>query len=75
MRRAAFLAIDLAGALLGVLIVRFAADVAADPLGAAMRFSDQHAVLLTVLCAAATATWLLIRWRRGRADSAKPDIR
>ena len=72
MRRASFVAIDLAGTLLGVLIIRFAADVAADPLGAALRFSDRHAGLLTALCAAATATWLLVRWRRGRANGAKP---
>jgi membrane protein DedA with SNARE-associated domain len=70
MRRAHFLAIDLAGTLLSVLVVRYAADVAADPLGAALRFSDRHAGLLTTLGIAATVTWLLIRWWRGRFGGA-----
>ena len=37
----------------------------------ALRFSDQHAGLLTVICASATTIWLLIRWRRNRASGAK----
>jgi membrane protein DedA with SNARE-associated domain len=65
MPRAHFLAIDVAGTLLSVLVARYAADVAADPLGAALRFSDRHAGLLTAICATATATWLLFRWWRG----------
>jgi membrane protein DedA with SNARE-associated domain len=66
MRRAHFLAIDLTGTVLSVLVARYAADIVADPLGAALRFSDRHAGLLTALCVAATGTWLLIRWWRGR---------
>ncbi len=66
MPRAQFLVFDIAGTLLGVLVARFAADLAADPLGTALRFSDRHAGLLTVLCVAGTASWLLVRWWRGR---------
>jgi membrane protein DedA with SNARE-associated domain len=73
MPRGQFLAFDLAGTLLGVLVARFAADIAADPLGAALRFSDQHAGLLTALCVAATMSWLLARWWRGRHGGAQPE--
>lgn len=67
MPRWQFLAFDLAGTLLGVLVARFAAELAADPLGTVLRFSDEHAVLLTALCVVATATWLLVRRWRVRA--------
>ncbi len=66
MRRAVFVAFDLTGALIAILIVRCAAAVASDPLGVVLRFSDRHAVPLTALCAAATGLWLLLRWMRGR---------
>jgi membrane protein DedA with SNARE-associated domain len=75
MPRARFLALDLAGTLLGVLVARFAADIAADPLGSALRFSDDHAGLLTVLCVAGTATWLLVRSLRARATITQPGNR
>ena len=65
-----FLAVDLAGTVGSILVVRYAAEVAADPIGALLRFSDQHAVLLTAICVGATALWLLVRWRRGRAAGA-----
>lgn len=66
MPRGRFLALDIGGTILSILVVRFAADVAADPLGAALRFSDEHAVPLTAITGAAVAIWLLVRWWRGR---------
>ena len=68
MGRWRFLALDLAGTVLAVLLVRFAAGVAADPLGAALRFSDRHAGPLTVVCLLA-ACWPLLRWWRGRVGA------
>lgn len=67
MKFAHFLALDLVGTVLSVLIARYAAGVAADPLGTALRFSDAHAVPLTIASVAATAIWLLVRWWRARA--------
>jgi membrane protein DedA with SNARE-associated domain len=71
MRRVPFLAVDIAGTVGSLLVIRFAADIAADPIGSALRFSDQHAGLLTALCASATIIWLLLRWRRNRATGTK----
>lgn len=65
---APFLALDIAGTLGSILLARYAAGVMADPLGAALRFSDDHAVSLTILCVAATTTWLALRWRKRGAD-------
>jgi membrane protein DedA with SNARE-associated domain len=73
MRRAQFFALDFAGTLFGVLLARYAADLAADPIGTALRFSDRHAGLLTTLCIAATASWLLVRWWRGRSGGVQAD--
>lgn len=75
MPRAHFFAIDIAGTLLSVLVARYAADIAADPLGAALRFSDGHAGLLTAICVAATCCWLLIRWWRGPSGTVSPGDR
>lgn len=71
MRLAHFLAVDLAGTIGSILVVRYAAEVASDPIGALLRFSDQHAVPLTAICVGATTIWLLVRWRRGRTGGAK----
>ncbi len=70
MGRVRFLALDLTGTLLALLLIRFAADVAADPLGAALRFIDDHTIPLTIACAAATTIWLLARWWWGRRSNA-----
>lgn len=67
MGRARFLALDLAGTVISVLLARYAADIAADPLRAALRFSDEHTRPLTALAVAAVLVWLLLRWRRGGA--------
>lgn len=71
MRRLPFLAVDIAGTVGSLLVIRFAADIAADPIGSALRFSDQNAGVLTIICASATIVWLLVRWRRNRASGAK----
>lgn len=69
MGRVRFLALDLTGTLLALLLIRFAADLASDPLGSALRLIDRHAIPLTALCAAATALWLGVRWwGRTRAE-------
>src|SRR4051794_14423669 len=61
MGRWRFLALALTGTVLAVLFVRFAAGVAADPLGPALLFSDRHTGPLTIICLIA-ATWPLLRW-------------
>jgi hypothetical protein len=73
MRRAQFVALDFAGTLGGVLLTRYAADLAADPLGAALHFSDRHAGLLTAISVAATAAWVLVRWWRGRSGDVRTE--
>ncbi len=66
MRRWQFAVLDLAGLLAQVLLVRFAAGVAADPLAVLVRFIDRNAGPLTVVFAVAALLWLLVRRRRGR---------
>lgn len=66
MRRWQFAVLDLAGLLAQVLVVRFAAGVAADPLAVAVGFIDRQAGPLTAVCALAVILWLLVRRRRGR---------
>lgn len=66
MRRWVFVTLDLVGVLVWVLIVRFAALAASEPVGEVVRYIERNAVWLTAIFAAATALWLLVERLRGR---------
>ena len=61
-----FVAIDLIGTVASVLLIRYAASIAANPLDIVLGFIDANAEVLTVICATAVALWLGIRWLQGR---------
>lgn len=66
LRRWQFVVLDLAGLLAQVLLVRFAADIAADPLAVLVRFIERNAGPLTIICAVGALLWFLIERRRRR---------
>jgi membrane protein DedA with SNARE-associated domain len=61
-----FAAIDLVGTVASILITRYAASLAANPLDIVLRFIDANAEVLTIICATAVVLWLGIRWLQGR---------
>lgn len=66
MRWRVFVALDLIGTLVWVLIVRFVALVASGPVEDVVRYIERNAVWLTAVFGAATALWLLVERARGR---------
>lgn len=62
-----FVAIDLSGTVASILLTRYAASIAANPLGIVLHFIDTNAEVLTIVCATAVALWLGIRWFQGRS--------
>ncbi len=63
-----FVAIDLSGTVASILITRYAASLAANPLGIVRRFIDANAEVLTIICVVAVVLWLGIRWLQGRRE-------
>jgi membrane-associated protein len=68
MRVRTFLALNLAGTVAAVLVLRAFAAVLKGPVGAVQRFNDRYVVLLTVLSVVAVAGWLV--WQRWQGDEA-----
>lgn len=66
-----FVAIDIIGTVASILITRYAASIAANPLDIALRFIDANAEALTIICATAVVLWLGGRWLRGRRGRAR----
>lgn len=65
-----FLALDLLGTALTVVLVRLAATAASGPLAALVGFIDGNAGRLTVVFAVAVALWLAFEYGRGRTPAA-----
>ena len=61
-----FVAIDLIGTVVSILLTRYAASLAANPLDIVLSFIDANAEVLTIICVAAVVLWLGIRWLQGR---------
>lgn len=61
-----FIAIDLTGTIASILLTRYAASIAANPLDVILRYIDANAELLTIICIAAVVLWLAIRWFQTR---------
>jgi membrane protein DedA with SNARE-associated domain len=61
-----FVAIDLIGTIVSIVLTRYAASIAANPLDIVRRFIDANAEVLTIICVAAVVLWLGIRWLQGR---------
>lgn len=70
MRWPMFVALDLVGSVASVLLTRYAASVAANPLALLLHFIDEHAEILTIIFASMVALWLASRWLWGRANRA-----
>jgi len=61
-----FVAIDLVGTVASILLTRYAASLAANPLDIVLGFIDANAEVLTIICVVTVALWLGIRWLQGR---------
>jgi membrane protein DedA with SNARE-associated domain len=66
-----FVAIDLTGTVASILITRYAASLAANPLDIVLGFIDANAEVLTIICVVAVVLWLGIRWLQGRNKRAR----
>ncbi len=70
MPRWQFIALDLAGTLCSVLVVRFAATAVSGPMATVVRSIDRNAGWLTVIFVLATLLWLVAERLRGRTVGA-----
>ena len=67
MRWPIFVAIDLIGTVVSILLTRYAASLAANPLDIARAFITDNAEVLTIVCIVAVVLWLGARWLQGRS--------